>query len=226
MKTNTIKNTKVFTDEEVAVMDSLINEVSAKYNGWYGLEFEDLHSQLWAEAMRFSNLDNFMENRGTTVNSLKRKAISMVRKASLRYSTQIPSNFVEANSVDNEKSKLTPGSAVSSSEVSAWYNGSSHMGDDFNIYDILSVFTEGSREHIYVSLLMLEMGFVDTYKGMSYEQTFGVVKDSELLSAKGSTRDMLISDKMGFASSSSSAYKSTKYKVRKKLSVILGLDFD
>lgn len=213
VKAVSLNNSSLYVGKNFEIMDNLVNIVAHKYTGWYNLSFDDVKSNLWIDAMKFKIPNNQIEgNEGWIVNCLKMDALRDIKKVSRRYETQKPVDTI----TDSSSSEAGP------SADDFWFAGGKNLGNSFNLYDILSIFNEGTREYTYINLMLLEMGMVKSYKGKSYKEVFGgIVDEKELSTGKGHTRNMLIASVMGFASPSSSSFKSLKYRVKEEILSVL-----
>lgn len=210
----------VLSEEDTSTVYSIITRLAHHYNGWYGMTTDDLISELWIDAVTHAiPKDGTVKgNEGLITFYLKRHVYSLSSYASRRTESQllygVDTGTIEPTMSDTK----SDGTKVVQNNELPWSNGSSTDEKlKLSIIEILSLFSESSAEYKYLNLLFLELGFIDSYEGMSYKDVYGEPDDDELESRRGHTKDMLISSVMGYASSSSSTYKAIKYRVKVRL---------
>jgi hypothetical protein len=191
------------SEEEFNKLDKMINGISWKYNGWSGLEQEDIAMELWiktCEVIKYTGNINY----NLIARCCYNKAIDMCRSARKTVTNSFSaSEFLEScfNS-DKDFAKDSDNGSINISRNSDFYSKT-------DIEDMIKLFDPDTKERKYIILMILYLGLdeeIFNNPGSCYDKLFG-----------NERMDYEIAKKLNYANDTSQGYRQLRERVRNKL---------
>lgn len=180
----------VLKEEEFNSLDSMLRGIAGKYNGWYGLKYEDLYQECWLKASEVINSSEEL-NLDLICRCCYNRVMDIVRYTTRRL------NQIPMDPGDESNRPLYGNSAK------LWNNSKTNFDINLILEEIENLFDEGSREREYIHELEVYFGVKDATK-----EAINSLFDFS------SSRDNEIAWNLGYANSSSNGYRGLKWRVR------------
>ena len=198
-----------FTTEEAEGIDSLIRRIAWSKRDTIKMNFEDVVSELWINALEIIEKKQEVDHNYIAAASFN-KIVDLIRR-NIRTEASCYNNeeLDRCISIDtlNDSPSVRHQSSGSGNNVYTYCSNSSHMGrieETVETLDILSLFDKDSKEYKFTKAWMELLGIIETKDVSSFPETCAY------------DRYVAVTI-LGYASSSSNGYARLRNKVREIL---------
>lgn len=186
----------VLSDKEFSDLDKMLNGIAWKYNGWSGLQQEDIYMELWIKALEVIKSMGKIEMNLLAMCSYNR-AIDLCRSAKKQNERYFnASDLLEVFGNTDEAGSGQTFSCCTEDDHSS-----------INIQDMINLFDPGTKERKYIILVALYLGLD--------ESVYGESKSKMLF---GNDRmELELAHLLGYVNDTSNGYRRLRGRVREKL---------
>lgn len=189
--------------DEIKDLDNMIRGIAYRYNNWAGLKAEeDIIPTLWCKAMKMINFKKSEITKDYIARGCYYGCIDLYNQKKKDNESHFPMDPTSLDWVRPEDNSKDDSGDKSDSPLEGSLSDSGEGFEDNLLVDsIIQLFPEGSTERLYVELISKWVGLNDaTPDEAGYKR-----------------KDYKISQRCGYASDTSSGYRSMKYRVKDKI---------